>query len=118
LISCTGDVVQGFDPRTGKRIWTVKSSGEGVVPSPVTGEGLIISASGFGDPTITAIHLGGKGEITKTNIAWAQKENVSMIPSFIYHKPHLFTITENGKAMCLLAKTGEIIWEQRLKENI
>jgi len=43
LISCAGDVVQGFEPQTGKRIWTVKSSGEGVVPSPVSGENLVFS---------------------------------------------------------------------------
>jgi outer membrane protein assembly factor BamB len=114
LVSGAGDVVQGFDPKTGTRIWSVKSSGEGVVPSIVSGEEMVFSASGFGDPTIRAILLGGNGDVTKTHIIWEQKDNVPTIPSFLYHKPYLFTITDNGKAMCLQAKTGEIVWQQRI----
>src|SRR5581483_1622094 len=33
LVSGAGDVVQGFDPKTGERLWTSKNIGEGVVPS-------------------------------------------------------------------------------------
>jgi outer membrane protein assembly factor BamB len=114
LISIGGDVVQGFEPKTGKRIWTTKNSGEGVIPSPVSGEDLVFSTSGWGDPAIRAIRLGGEGEVTDTHLAWELKENVPMIPSFIYYDSYLYSITGRGKAMCLLAKTGEIVWEQRL----
>jgi outer membrane protein assembly factor BamB len=114
LISYGGDVVQGFEPKTGKRIWTAKNSGEGVIPSPVSGEDLVFSTSGWGDPAIRAIRLGGEGEITDTHLAWELKENVPMVPSLIYHESYLYSITGRGKAMCLLAKTGEIIWEERL----
>lgn len=117
LVSGAGDVIQGFDPYTGTRIWSVKSSGEGVVPSPVSGEGMIFCASGFGDPTIRAVRLGGKGEITKTHRVWEQKRNVPTMPSFIYHTGYLFSISDNGKAMCLQAKSGQIIWEERLPGN-
>ena len=50
LISAAGDVVQGFDPDSGQRIWTVQSQGEGVVPSIVYGQGLVFTSSGFGAP--------------------------------------------------------------------
>jgi outer membrane protein assembly factor BamB len=50
LVSGAGDVVQGFDLKTGRRIWTVRSPGEGVVPSIVAGDGMIFATSGFWIP--------------------------------------------------------------------
>ncbi len=114
LVSSAGDVVQGFNLETGERIWTVSSPGEGVVPSVVIGDGLIFTTSGFGDSTIRAVHTGGKGDVTKTHIAWESKEDVSKIPSMLYVRPFLFLITETGIAKCLRAANGEEIWRERL----
>jgi len=117
LISNAGDVVQGFDLKTGERLWSVHSQGEGVVPSPVLGEDMVFTASGFGKPTIRAVRLGGKGDATATHIAWELPKNVPMMSSFLYVKPWLFTVNDNGMAMCLKADTGEILWQQRLAGN-
>jgi outer membrane protein assembly factor BamB len=114
LISSAGNVIQGFDPDSGERIWTVSSPGEGVVPSVVVGEGLIFTASGFGDSTIRVVRAGGKGDLTKTNIAWESKEDVPKIPSMLYVKPYLYLVTEAGVAKCFKAATGEVIWRERL----
>jgi len=114
LISGAGDVIQAFDPNTGERIWSAYSQGEGVVPSVVLGEDLIYTASGFEKPTIRAIRPGGQGDVTSSHIAWEQKKGVPAIPSFIYLKPHLYTLTESGVAQCLDGKTGEVVWSERL----
>ena len=47
LISPAGDVVQAFDLGTGARLWSVASTGEGVVPSPVIAGGLVVTRVGF-----------------------------------------------------------------------
>jgi outer membrane protein assembly factor BamB len=117
LVSSAGNVVQGFDLETGKRIWTAENSGEGVVPSVVIGEGLIFVTSGFGDSAIRAIRTGGKGDVTKTHIAWESKEDVSKIPSMLYVRPFLFFVTDTGVAKCLRASTGEEIWRKRLEKG-
>jgi outer membrane protein assembly factor BamB len=114
LISAAGDVIQGFDPKTGEKIWWARSQGEGVVPSIVIGHGLIFTASGFEKPTIRAIRTGGKGEVTQTHIAWEQTRNVPSVPSFVYVKPYLFIVTDAGIAACLKAETGEIVWQERI----
>lgn len=115
LVSSAGDVVQGFDIKTGERIWTVSSPGEGVVPSVVIGDGLIFTTSGFGDSTIRAVRTGGKGDVTKTHIAWESTDDVSKIPSMLYVRPFLFLVTETGVAKCLRAETGEVLWRERLE---
>ncbi len=114
LVSAGGDRVQGFDPTTGRRIWSVYSQGEGVTPSPVVGDGLIYTSSGFEAPTLRAIRLGGKGDVTKTHIAWEQKRGVAALSSLLYIKPYLYSISRDNILHCLEASSGEIVWTERL----
>jgi len=118
VISGAGDVVQGFDAKTGKRLWTSKNIGEGVVPSIVLGDGLAFTASGWGGrESIKAFRLGGQGDLGETNLVWEQRKGMPRIPSYLYLKPYLFTISEGGVAMCLKAETGEIVWQERVGGN-
>ena len=115
LVSGAGNVVQGFDVKTGERIWTVASPGEGVVPSVVIGAGLVFTASGFGESRIVAVRLGGaKGDATKTHTVWESREDVPKMSSMLYVSPHLYLATETGIAKCFKAATGEVVWRQRL----
>ncbi len=115
VVSSGGDRVQGFDTATGKRIWSIYSQGEGVTPSPVVGDGMIFTSSGFEKPTIRAIRTGGKGDITETHIAWEQTKGVPVLASPLYVKPHLYTITRDNILHCIEASTGKIVWLKRLK---
>lgn len=114
LVTAGGDRVQAFDVETGERIWSIYSQGEGVTPSPVVGEGLIFTSSGFEAPTIRAIRPGGKGDVTESHIAWEQKKGVPALASPLYVKPYLYTITRDNILYCIEAATGEIVWQQRL----
>ena len=114
LVSAGGDRVQGFDVATGEQTWSIYSQGEGVTPSPVVGGGLIYTSSGFEAPTIRAIRLGGKGEITKSHIAWEQTKGVPALASPLYVEPHLYTISRDNVLHCIEAATGEIVWLKRL----
>ena len=114
VVSAGGDRVQGFETATGKRIWSVYSQGEGVTPSPAVGDGLIYTSSGFEAPTLRAIRLGGKGDITKTHVAWEQKSGVAALSSLLYVKPYLYSISRDNILHCLEGATGEIVWRKRL----
>jgi outer membrane protein assembly factor BamB len=115
VVSGAGDVVQGFDARTGERLWSAESAGEGVVPSIVLGGGLAFAASGWGGrESIVAFRLDGAGDRKKTALAWEQRKGMPHIPSFVYSAPHLFTITEGGVAACLRADSGEIVAQKRI----
>lgn len=114
IVSAAGDRVQGFDALTGERIWSIYSQGEGVTPSPVVADGMVFTSSGFEEPTIRAIRLGGVGDVTDTHIAWEQKRGVPALPSLLYVRPHLYTITRDNILHCVHATTGEIAWRERL----
>jgi outer membrane protein assembly factor BamB len=114
IVSGAGDAVQGFDPSTGERIWSIYSKGEGVTPSLLVGDGLVFSCSGFEAPTIRVIRGGGQGEITKTHMAWEQKKGVPSLASMLYVKPYLYSVSDQGIVTCFVAATGEIQWQDRI----
>ena len=117
IVSIAGDAIQGFEPDTGERLWTVYAQGEGLVPTPVAGDGVIFTASGFEKTTLRGVRMGGKGDVTQTHIAWEQKKGVPTQPSPLYVKGHLYTITDGGIATCYKTDSGEIIWQERIGGN-
>ncbi len=114
LVSSAGSVVQGFDLKTGERLWTVSSPGEGVVPSVVVGDGMAFTASGFRQETILAVRLGGRGDITQTHVAWRVTEGVPHVPSMLYVSPRLYSVSDEGIVNCIEGTTGKILWRERL----
>jgi outer membrane protein assembly factor BamB len=107
LFSSAGDVVQAYDVKSGKLLWTAPSQGEGVVPSPVIGGGLVYTVSGFEKPTIRAHSLDGK-------LAWEQTRGVPMMSSLLWEDGRLYAITTAGILHCFDAKTGEPKWQGRV----
>ena len=85
-----------------------------MTPSPVFGEGLIYTSSGFEAPTLRAIRLGGKGDVTESHIAWEQKSGVAALASLLYIKPYLYSISRDNILHCLDASSGDIVWRERL----
>ena len=53
--------------------------------------------------------------MTKTHIAWEQKKGVPALASLLYVSPYLYTITRDNIFHCVEAKTGEIVWQNRLE---
>ena len=110
LISPAGDVVQAFDLGTGARLWSVASTGEGVVPSPVMAGGLVVSVSGFGAPTVRAVRPG-----PAPAVAWEQTKGVPMQASPVAAEGFVFTISDAGILSALDQATGVQAWQQRLE---
>ncbi len=115
LISGAGDVLQGFDLKTGDRLWSSQNAGYSIVPSPVVGDGLVFTATGYGGPESTrAFRLGGTGDLQETLLVWEQKPGSPKVPSFVYASPYLYSVDDNGQATCFKGATGEVVWKQRL----
>jgi outer membrane protein assembly factor BamB len=118
VVGEAGDVLQGFDFKTGARLWSSEVIGEGKVPSVVLGEGLAFTSGGWGGKeSIKAFRLGGAGELKETNLVWEQKKGMPKVPSMIYVQPYLFAISDGGVATCMKAATGELLWQQRIGGN-
>jgi outer membrane protein assembly factor BamB len=107
-----------YDPRTGKELWQVKY-GEGFsnVPRPVYGDGLVFICTGFQQPSLIAVRLDGRGDVTRSHINWTLKRGAPLTPSPLLVGAELYLISDNGIASCVDAKTGTPHWQVRLGGN-
>jgi len=107
-----------YEPRTGKELWQVRyGDGFSNVPRPVYGDGLVFICTGFQQPSLLAVRLDGRGDVTKSHIAWTLKRGVSLTPSPLLVGDELYMVSDNGVASCIDAKTGASHWQVRLGGN-
>ncbi len=115
IVSVAGDVVQGFDAKDGRLLWSSRNTCEGLVPSPAVGDGMVFTASGFGGAEATrAYRLGGEGDLGESNLVWSQQRGTPKVPSLLYVAPYVYSVSDTSLATCLEAATGKIVWEKRL----
>lgn len=118
LLSAAGDVVQGYNPATGERLWSSLNRGEGVVPSPAAGDGLVFTACGFsGRDSLKAFRLDARGESGTNNLAWEFRKSMPRVPSLLYVKPYVFAVGDSGQVLCLKGDSGEVVWQEKLEGN-
>ena len=115
LISVGAFRVRAYDPLTGKEIWRVRyDEGFSNVPRPVFGHGLVFITTGFQQPELLAIRPDGKGDVTKTHVAWSLKRGAPLTPSPIIVGDELYIVNDGGVASCIDARSGNVIWQSRL----
>jgi outer membrane protein assembly factor BamB len=107
-----------YEPRTGKELWQVRyGDGFSNVPRPVYGDGLVFICTGFQQPSLIAVRLDGRGDVTKSHIKWTLKRGVSLTPSPLLVGGELYMVSDNGIASCIDANTGAPYWQVRLGGN-
>ena len=115
LVSVGAYTASAYDPQNGKEIWRVGyPDGFSNVPRPVYGDGLVFIATGFNQPTLLAVRPDGKGDITRSGVAWTLSRGAPLTPSPLLVGDELYVISDNGVASCLDARTGAVRWQQRL----
>ena len=83
--------------------------------SPVVGHGMVFTATGLARGEMWAVRLGGEGVVTDTHVVWKEKSHVPNRPSPVLAGDLLFMVhQDSGMATCLEAKTGALVWRERL----
>ena len=110
--------VLGFDPDSGAALWNVKTGIPWYMcPTPVVDSGIVYAIGGRTPNGALAIRAGGRGDVTASHVVWKVGKG-SNVPSPILHDGHLYFAHENlGIVYCLNAKTGEVVYEERLEPS-
>ncbi|MCI0541081.1 MAG: PQQ-binding-like beta-propeller repeat protein [Verrucomicrobiales bacterium] len=110
--------VLAFDPENGKELWHCDTGINWYMcPTPVAENGIVYVIGGRNPNGALAIRAGGRGDITGTHVVWKLNKG-SNVPSPILHGGHLYFAHENlGIIYCVNAKTGEIVYEERLEPS-
>jgi outer membrane protein assembly factor BamB len=106
--------VQAYSPDSGAELWRCDGSTYEVIPTPVVGYGLIFCSSGRAGPTL-AIRPGGKGDVSRTHVAWTSPRGSPFVPSPILSGDRLYMVNDMASiATALEATTGKLLWQNRL----
>lgn len=114
LIFSLPEELWALNPDTGKLRWFATSNLPGnIAPSVVVGDGVVFAFGGYPQLGAVAVKTGGKGDVTGTHRLWQTRDS-SYVPTPVLHEGRLYVVTDQGFALCLDAKTGELVFKERL----
>jgi outer membrane protein assembly factor BamB len=114
LITPGSGVVNALNPKDGTEIWRCDyDQGYSVVPRPVYAHGMIFISTGYDKPSVLAIKVDGKGDVTGTHLAWRIDKAAPHNPSMVVIGDELYFAADNGILSCVDAKTGAVHYSER-----
>ena len=117
IVVLGADHVTGHDAVNGKELWRVgglNPAGEQFfrsISSPVVANGIVVAPYARGK-TITAIRLGGSGDVTKSHVLWTKTKGLPYIASAIVYRGQVVTVKDGGLVTAYDAKTGKDVYVQ------
>ena len=117
-----GPTIRGYDPETGKELWTLGPNSEVTVATPVVLEGVAYITANYPPARpIYAIRPGGRGdislaagEISNETILWSKKRGGVYIPTPLAYRGIFYAMQMNGRLSAYDAATGEEYYRERV----
>ncbi len=107
-------MVMAYHPDTGAELWRCRGMSYEVIPTPVVGYGLVFCSSGRAGPTL-AIKPGGKGDVSRSHVAWSTERGSPFVPSPMLYNNQLYTINDMQSIVTSFdAATGRTLFQGRL----
>ena len=114
----------GYDSETGREIWKLSNGGDAPAPAPVIANDLIYLNSAHGKfSPIFAVRPNAIGDITlapdstkSKYIAWSIKRGGAYMQTPLIYHGYLYNLQINGQLTCFDALTGEVKYQETLKE--
>jgi outer membrane protein assembly factor BamB len=104
----------GFDPATGKQLWSCDAIEDYVCPSVVSQDGIVYVIGGRQSKAL-AVRAGGRGDVTETHKLW-QAQAGANVSSPVIDGDYLYWVSDrNQVAYCLNRHTGEIVYSERMR---
>jgi len=112
LITSGNEFLISYDPATGKELWRMKGLSSHAIATPVVGHDLAILSSGYPQKVVTAVKLGGSGNLDDSDkIAWRYNKGTAYVPSPIFYGDYVYLMSDAGILTCLDARTGKVVYE-------
>ncbi|MCY2967824.1 MAG: PQQ-binding-like beta-propeller repeat protein [Planctomycetota bacterium] len=122
LIVLGADHVTAHNAADGAELWRVgglNPSGNGFfrsISSPVVSGDVVVAPYARGS-TLTAIKLGGSGDVTKKNIVWSKDKLGADVPTPATLDGKVYLCTDKGEVHCLDAVSGKSLWSGAVEKN-
>jgi len=115
LIASLPNRVRAYDPSTGRVLWTCDGLGRLVYSSPMWGDGVLVAMGGWHSASL-AVKPGGDGQVDDTHRLWrVERTKKSGIGSGLIYDGHVILPDSSGIVVCYDLKTGDMLWQKRLR---
>jgi len=122
LISNGSAACIAYDPVTGEEIWRIVGGEDSTIAMPFFEDGLVYFHTSFvtdGEGNryaeLLCVDPVGTDDIGKTNVLWRIQTPILQLSTPVIKDGLIYTIDTKSILMCIDAKSGEIIWSERLK---
>jgi outer membrane protein assembly factor BamB len=111
LVTCADPFVIAYNAVDGLELWRAGCLRQDVGPSPVVAGDVLIVANEY--PHMTAIRLGGKGDITNSEdfILWTAEDNLPDTCSPLATSEYVHVLASYGYLTCFDTNSGKLFWE-------
>lgn len=122
IVVLGADFVTCHSAKNGNEIWRVGTLNPEreryfrSIASPVITNGIVIAPYARGN-TLTAIRMGGEGDVTKSHVLWTKTGLSADVPTPAAKDGKVFLTTDKGQVACLKAETGEVFWETQTPKH-
>lgn len=106
--------IVSYNPDTGAKHWFTKGPQGRAVASPVFSAGLLFVSTAYPNREMLAIRPTGYGDVTKTHVAWRNRQSAPYVPSPVSVGDFFMVISDDGIASCFEATTGKRLWRERI----
>jgi outer membrane protein assembly factor BamB len=122
LVTNASTLIRGYDPQTGKELWTLGGSSKITAPTPIAADDLVVVASGRGpERPIFVVKAGSRGDLTLRDgrtssdaVVWSRTGRGSYMPTPLIYQGILYVLANNGVFDAYDLKTGTELYRQRL----
>lgn len=107
--------VFSYDPVNGKLLWTCDGPSESTCSNISFDDERVYACAGFPKRNFLCIRANGSGDVTKTHMVWRRDGNCGYVPSLLLADGLLYMTVDEGKLVCFEAKTGKVVWEEKVR---
>jgi outer membrane protein assembly factor BamB len=117
-----GDNVTAHEASTGREIWRAgglnpqSQRNFRSIASPALADGMVIAPYARGE-TLTAIRLGGRGDVSETHVAWTSFDASADVPTPVALDGKVYICGDRGDIFCVDAASGKVQWKYPLPRN-
>jgi outer membrane protein assembly factor BamB len=112
IITAATKRIRAYDYETGNLIWECGGLGMNSIPAPVSANGIVYAMTGYQEPKLMAIRLGGKGDITGSNLVlWSTTRDTAYVPSPLLNDNRLYVVRDGGFISAYNATTGTPVYQ-------
>lgn len=114
VITCADPWVIAYEPAKGTELWRAECLAGDIAPSPIYSNGLVFAIEPYSK--MVAIRADGRGDVTKTNVAWTMEDGGPDICSPLSNGELVFLLATEGLLSCHKVSDGTKLWEHDFLE--